>query len=42
VHLKVNKDIIIKQKATKKLKVHTDFDDNVAILKIFPGINQMF
>jgi len=40
VHLKVNKDIIIKQKATKKLKVHTDFDDNVAILKIFPGINQ--
>ena len=40
VHLKVNKDIILKQKATKKLKVHTDFDDNVAILKIFPGINQ--
>jgi L-asparaginase len=40
VHLKVNKDIILKQKSTKKLKVHTDFDDNVAILKIFPGINQ--
>jgi L-asparaginase len=40
VHLKVNNDIILKQKATKKLKVHTDFDDNVAILKIFPGINQ--
>jgi L-asparaginase len=40
VHLKVNKDIILKQKAAKKLKVHTDFDDNVAILKIFPGINQ--
>ncbi len=40
VHLKVNYDVILKQKATKELKVHTDFDDNVAILKIFPGINQ--
>lgn len=40
VHLKVNYDVILKQKANKKLKVHTDFDDNVAILKIFPGINQ--
>ena len=40
VHLKVNYDVILKQKANKKLKVHTDFDNNVAILKIFPGINQ--
>lgn len=40
VHLKVNYDVILKNKVTKKLKVHTDFDDNVAILKIFPGINQ--
>ena len=40
VHLKVNNDVILKQKSTKKLKVHTDFDGNVAILKIFPGINQ--
>ena len=40
VHLKVNYDVILKQKANKKLKVHTNFDDNVAILKIFPGINQ--
>ena len=40
VHLKVNNNVILKQKSTKKLKVHTDFDDNVAILKIFPGINQ--
>ena len=40
VHLKVNYDVILKLKANKKLKVHTDFDDNVAILKIFPGINQ--
>ncbi|MCL9769669.1 asparaginase [Flavobacterium sp. HXWNR69] len=40
VHLKVNYDVILKQKVTKKLKVHTDFDDNVAILKLFPGINE--
>jgi L-asparaginase len=40
VHLKVNNDIVIKQKSRKKLKIHTNLDDNVAILKIFPGINQ--
>lgn len=40
VHLKVNNEIGLKQKRSKKLKVHTNFDDNVAILKIFPGINQ--
>ena len=27
-------------KSVKKLKVHTEFDDNVAILKLFPGINK--
>ncbi|WP_445717096.1 asparaginase [Flavobacterium sp.] len=40
VHLKVNNDIILKKKSAQKLKVHTNFDDNVAILKIFPGINK--
>lgn len=40
VHLKVNNDIILKKKSGQKLKVHTSFDDNVAILKIFPGINK--
>jgi L-asparaginase len=40
VHLKVNNEIGLKQKRSEKLKVHTNFDDNVAILKIFPGINQ--
>jgi L-asparaginase len=38
VHLKVNNAILIKQEG-KKLKVNTSFDDNVAILKIFPGIS---
>ena len=40
VHLKVNTNLILKQKSNKILKVHTDFDDNVAILKLFPGINK--
>ena len=40
VHLKVNKDLKLVSKAEKKLKVHTEFDDNVAILKLFPGINR--
>ncbi|MDP5002082.1 MAG: asparaginase [Flavobacterium sp.] len=40
VHLKVNNDIILKKNSDHKLKVHTNFDDNVAILKIFPGINK--
>jgi len=40
VHLKVNKDLILVSKSAKKLKVHTEFDDNVAILKLFPGINE--
>ncbi|MFD2908814.1 asparaginase [Flavobacterium ardleyense] len=41
VHLKVNSDLLWQKKATKKLKVHTEFDDNVVVLKLFPGINQV-
>lgn len=40
VHLKVNNAILLKQKTTKQLKVNTNFDDNVFILKLFPGINK--
>ncbi len=40
VHLTVNSTILLKQKITKKLKVNTNFDDNVLILKLFPGINK--
>jgi L-asparaginase len=39
VHLKVNESILFKQTISKKLQVNTSFDDNVAILKIFPGMN---
>ena len=40
VHLNINNAILLKQKTTKKLKVNTNFDDNVLILKLFPGINK--
>lgn len=40
VHLKVNKGILLKNKSNKKLKVNKSFDDNVAVLKLFPGISK--
>ncbi|WP_339887411.1 asparaginase [uncultured Flavobacterium sp.] len=40
VHLKVNRDILLKNKGNKKLKVNKTFDDNVAVLKLFPGISK--
>jgi L-asparaginase len=39
VHLKINKGLLLKNK-TKKLKVNTAFNDNIVILKLFPGINK--
>jgi len=40
VHLKVNNEVLLKKASAKKLKVNTAFDDNVAIVKVFPGINE--
>ncbi|MEO8234276.1 MAG: asparaginase [Flavobacterium sp.] len=40
VHLNVNENILLKNTSTKKLKVNTNFDDNVVIIKVFPGINE--
>ncbi len=40
VHLKVNKDILFRKSGNKKLKVNKEFDDNVIIVKLFPGINK--
>lgn len=40
VHLKVNSELLWKIKTAKKLTVRTEFDDNVVVLKLFPGINQ--
>ena len=39
VHLNVNVPALNKNNSGKKLVVHTQLDDNVVILKIFPGIN---
>ena len=40
VHLKVNKEYLYRLGRKKKLKVHKEMDTNVAILKLFPGLNQ--
>lgn len=40
VHLRVNREALKTVPADQALSVHTNFDDNVAILKLFPGINE--
>jgi L-asparaginase len=40
VHLNVNENVLFKNTSSKKLKVNTHFDDNVVIIKVFPGINE--
>lgn len=39
VYIRYHEDLILKPNF-KKLKVHKELDDNIAILKLFPGINQ--
>jgi L-asparaginase len=40
VHLRVNKDVLLKKAGNKALKINKNFDQNVVILKVFPGINE--
>ncbi len=40
VHLKVNNNSILTKQNSKKFLVHKKLDDNVIIVKIFPGINE--
>jgi L-asparaginase len=40
VHLRVNREALKTDPADQALSVYTNFDDNVAILKLFPGINE--
>nr|WP_315142787.1 asparaginase [uncultured Flavobacterium sp.] len=40
VHLKVNKDLLLSLDENEPLRVHKEFDNNVVIIKMFPGINQ--
>lgn len=39
VHLKVDKDAFFTKNGNKKLVVHREMDDNVVVLKMFPGIS---
>ena len=39
VHLNINSKAFFTNNVAKKLVVHKNFDDNVVILKMFPGIN---
>ena len=41
VHLKLNPELFLPISMDKKLKVHTDLDTNVAIIKMFPGISEV-
>lgn len=40
VHLKINKEYLWKPDTSKDLKVHKGLDNNVAVVKLFPGLNQ--
>jgi L-asparaginase len=40
VHLKINTELVLPKTHTKKLLVHKELDDNVVVLKMFPGINE--
>ena len=40
VHLKVNPELFLPKSISKKFIVHKELDDNVVVLKMFPGINE--
>lgn len=40
VHLKINSNLFLVGKDESPLKVHIHFDNNVVIIKMFPGINE--
>lgn len=40
VHLKLNYENLFPKPRRKKLKVHKELDDNLVILKLFPGISE--
>ncbi|MFS4493285.1 asparaginase [Maribacter sp. 2308TA10-17] len=41
VHLKVYKEYLMPKTRARKLVVHKELDSNVAILKLFPGFNEL-
>ncbi|WP_104735816.1 asparaginase [Hanstruepera ponticola] len=41
VHLKINKEALFAPNARKKLVVHKTLDNNIALIKLFPGISEI-
>jgi L-asparaginase len=40
VHIKINHEYLLSPTTIKKLAVHKELDSNVAIIKMFPGLNE--
>jgi L-asparaginase len=40
VHIKVNEDYLFKPNTRRKLKVHKSFKNDIALIKLFPGISK--
>lgn len=40
VHLKINTPVLLPKSRNIKLKLNTNLDNNVAVIKLFPGINE--
>ncbi|WP_027137821.1 asparaginase [Gaetbulibacter saemankumensis] len=40
VHLKVNTDYLLKPNSRKPFKVHKNLDNNIALIKLFPGLSE--
>lgn len=40
VHIKINHEYLLRSSTVKKLTVHKELDSNVAIIKMFPGLNE--
>jgi L-asparaginase len=41
VHLKINQDYLLKPNLKKSLIVHKHLDNNIALIKLFPGISEI-
>jgi len=42
VHVKINYEALYKPNLKKKLVLHTEFDNHIALIKLFPGISKSF
>jgi L-asparaginase len=41
VHLNVTQNVLLPKQSSKRFVVHNELDDNVVIVKMFPGINEV-